>query len=316
MRNQPFVLAVHGGAGSITNQVISPAKEKEARNALESALAAGYALLEEGGSSLDAVEAAVRLLEDAPVFNAGKGATFNKEGGIELDASIMDGKTRRAGAVAGTTTVKNPVSAARAVMEKSAHVLLVGRGADQFAAAVGLEIVKPSYFWTPERWEELQGQLNNERRPPKRRTGTRPAGRAEKFGTVGAVALDMGGNLAAATSTGGISNKQFGRVGDSPIVGAGTYAENDCCAVSATGQGEFFIRYVLAYDIVALMKYKGLSIEQATARAIHQTLKEAGGQGGVIAVDGRGHVAIDFNTEGMYRGYILPGGKPQVAIFR
>lgn len=307
MTESTFTLVVHGGAGSLSNEVIARGRQREAREGLNLALREGFDTLEAGGSSLDAVERAVRVLEDCPLFNAGKGAAFNHDGAIELDASIMDGRSLAAGAVAGVTTVRNPISAARAVMEKSPHVLLVGQGADQFAAEIGLPTVKSSYFWTPERWEQLQKELNRNERAQEA---------PGKHGTVGAVALDRQGNLAAATSTGGISNKRFGRVGDSPIIGAGTYAENGICAVSCTGQGEFFLRFVVAHEIACLVKYGGLSVAQATAGLVHGRLPAAGGEGGVIAVDARGVPVLEFNTEGMYRGYIQADGDARVSIFR
>ncbi len=317
MVNGRYVLVVHGGAGNITNEVIAPGKEKQARQALEEALLAGHAVLAKGGSSLDAVEAAIKVLEDQPIFNAGKGAAFNNAGGIELDAAIMNGKTRAAGAVACVTTVKNPISAARAVMERSPHVMLMGLGADQFAAEIGLETVKPSYFWTPERWEQLWKELSQDKQIRTRtaHSSSRADTRA-KHGTVGAVAVDVDGNLAAGTSTGGISSQQYGRVGDAPIIGAGTYAANDSCAVSATGHGEYFMRWVAAHEIASLIRYRGLTVEQAAAHVIQITLLEAGGRGGVIAVGRGGDFAMEFNSEGMYRGYIHPDGKPHTFIFK
>ncbi|HUP48073.1 MAG TPA: isoaspartyl peptidase/L-asparaginase [Thermoanaerobaculia bacterium] len=309
------MLVIHGGAGTITRGSMTAEREKEYRAALEASLRAGHAVLARGGSSLDAVEASVRILEDHPLFNAGKGAVFTHEGRNELDASIMDGRTMRAGSVAGVTIIRNPISAARAVMERSKHVMMAGRGAELFATKMGLEVVDPSYFWTESRWKSLQRQLlrDAEQQPP--RTEGLP-GEGTKFGTVGAVAVDREGNLAAATSTGGMTNKQFGRVGDSPIIGAGTYAANESCAVSGTGHGEFFIRWTVSYDIAALMKYRGLSVQQAADEVINRKLKGVGGEGGVIAVDGKGNIAMPFNTEGMYRGWIGPDGVPHVAIYR
>src|SRR5438477_5099323 len=257
-----IMLVMHGGAGTITRQSMTPETEKQYRETLEQAMRAGHAVLMKGGSSLDAVETSIRILEDSPLFNAGKGAVFTHEGKNELDAAIMDGKTMKAGAVAGVTIVKNPISAARAVMEKSPHVMMTGHGAELFATKMGLEIVDPSYFWTERRWKALQQELLKE--------GSAPDG---KHGTVGCVALDRDGNLAAGTSTGGTTNKQFGRVGDSPIIGAGTYAANDSVAVSATGTGEFFIRWTVAYDIAALYKYKGMSVKDAGDEVIHRKLE-------------------------------------------
>src|SRR5438552_14359959 len=245
------MLVMRGGAGTITRQSMSADMEKQYRETLEQALRTGHAFLAKGGTSLDAVEASIRLLEDSPLFNDGKGSVFTHEGRNEMDAAIMDGKNKRAGSVAGVTIVKNPISAARAVMEKSPHVMMSGHGADLFATQVGLEIVDPSYFWTERRWKELQRELQQEQ----------PS--ASHKGTVGAVALDQAGNLAAGTSTGGTTNKQFGRVGDTPIIGAGTYASNDSVAVSCTGTGEFFIRWTVAHDIAALVQYKEMTVEQA-----------------------------------------------------
>lgn len=309
----PITLVVHGGAGTISRGDMSAELEAEYRAALESALRAGHKLLKEGRPAVDAVEASVRFMEDSPLFNAGKGAVFTHNGTNELDASIMDGATMRAGAVAGVTIVRNPISAARAVMERSKHVLLIGRGAELFATAQGLEIVDPSYFWTERRWRQLQKALVDESAP---RSGAADAGTPDrKFGTVGAVALDLHGHLAAATSTGGITNKQFGRVGDAPIIGAGTYASDRSCAVSATGQGEYFIRYTIARDIAARIEFGHENVEEAASEVITKTLSRAGGTGGVIALDGKGNFAIRFNTEGMYRGVIGADGVPHVWIY-
>ena len=298
------MLVIHGGAGTIARGSLTPEREKQYRDALQASLRAGHAVLARGGASLDAVEAAVRILEDNPLFNAGKGAVFTHEGRNELDASIMDGRTKRAGAVAGVSIIRNPISAARAVMERSKHVMMAGRGAELFATRMGLEIVDPSYFWTEHRWKSLQNELQQEMKDEK------------KFGTVGAVALDRDGNLAAATSTGGMTNKQFGRIGDSPIIGAGTYAENESCAVSGTGHGEFFIRWAVSYDIAALVKYRGMTVQQAGDEVINRKLKAAGGEGGVIILDAKGNFATPFNSEGMYRGWIGADGVPNVAIYR
>jgi beta-aspartyl-peptidase (threonine type) len=307
---RPIMLVIHGGAGTILKANMTDEQEKQYRDALTQALQTGHAVLARGGSSLDAVEATVRVLEDNPLFNAGKGAVFTHEGRNELDASIMDGATRKAGAVAGVTIIRNPISAARAVMEKSPHVMMVGKGAELFATKMGLEIVDPSYFWTERRWKALQQELTG-----KPQAELAPASE-KKFGTVGAVALDQAGNLAAATSTGGMTDKQYGRVGDSPIIGAGTFAENESCAVSATGHGEFFIRWTVAYDIAALMKYRGLTVQQAADEVINKKLKTAGGEGGVIALDRNGNFATPFNSEGMYRGWIGSDGKATVKIYK
>jgi len=299
------MLVMHGGAGTITRQSMTPDREKQYREAMEQALRTGQTILMKGGSSIDAVEASIRVLEDSPLFNAGKGAVFTHEGRNELDASIMDGKTKKAGAVAGVTIIKNPISAARAVMEKSPHVMMAGHGAELFATQVGLEIVDPSYFWTERRWKELQQELMKE--------GTATE---KHHGTVGAVALDQNGNLAAGTSTGGTSNKRFGRIGDSPIIGAGTYAENESVAVSCTGTGEYFIRWTVAHDIAALYKYRGMTAEQAGNEVINHKLKDANGDGGAIILDGKGNYSMPFNTEGMYRGWIGADGVPHVLIYK
>lgn len=301
------MLVMQGGAGTITRQNMTASTEKQYREALEGALRAGHAILAKGGSSLDAVEASIRILEDSPLFNAGKGAVFTHDGRNELDASVMDGKTHKAGAVAGVTIIRNPISAARAVMEKSPHVMMAGKGAELFATTVGIEIVDPSYFWTERRWKDLQNELMVEQKqapPPKH------------MGTVGAVALDVRGNLAAGTSTGGMTNKRFGRVGDSPIIGAGTYAENESVAVSCTGSGEYFIRWAVAHDIASLYKYRNMTVQQAGDEVIHKKLLPAGGDGGAIVLDAKGNYAMPFNTEGMYRGVIGADGVAHVLIYK
>lgn len=308
------MLVIHGGAGTITRATMTPEVEAQYRQELAEALRTGHAILAKGGSSIDAVEATVRVMEDSPLFNAGKGAVFTHEGKNELDAAIMEGKEKRAGAVAGVTIIRNPITAARAVMEKSKHVMMTGRGAELFATTVGLEIVDPSYFWTERRWKSLQKELLKE-------AGEKPQAELlvedeKKFGTVGAVAVDRDGNLAAATSTGGTTNKQFGRVGDAPIIGAGTYADNESCAVSATGHGEFFIRWTVAHDIAALVKYKGMSVADAANEVIHKKLAPVKGEGGVIVLDTKGNFAMPFNSEGMYRGWIGADGEPHVEIYK
>ena len=317
-----ITLVLHGGAGTITKANMTPEKEKAYKEVLNQALETGYAILKKGGTSLDAVEATVRVMEDSPLFNAGKGAVFTNEGKNELDAAIMDGKTGKAGAVASLTTVKNPISAARAVMEKSEHVMLIGPGAEKFAKEKGLEIVDPSYFRTETRFQQLQKLKEKEGEKMQLdhdSTGTSSNEKifveGEKFGTVGAVALDAYGNLAAATSTGGMTNKRYGRVGDVPIIGAGTYADNNTCAVSATGHGEYFIRSVVAHDIAALMEYKGYTLKKAADEVVLNKLVKRGGEGGVIAVDRKGNIAMPFNSAGMYRGYIK-NGKSEVAIYK
>ncbi|CAL1520142.1 isoaspartyl peptidase/L-asparaginase [Chitinophaga sp. MM2321] len=316
-----YVLVIHGGAGTILKKNMTPEKEAAYTASLKKALETGYKVLQSGGSSLDAVEATVRVLEDDSLFNAGKGAVFTHDGRNELDAAIMNGKTRAAGAVAGVTTVRHPVSAARAVMEKSEHVMMVGPGAEKFAKEAGLEIVDPSYFRTQSRWDDLQKVLwDDSVAAAKAHAYTKPEklgiiNHDYKFGTVGAVALDKQGNLAAATSTGGMTNKKYGRIGDSPIIGAGTYANNKTAAISCTGWGEFYIRNVVAYDLSALMEYKGLSV-QAAGNTVIKKVGDMGGDGGLIALDRNGHMTMSFNTEGMYRGAVTKDGKIEVHIYK
>jgi beta-aspartyl-peptidase (threonine type) len=312
------VLGIHGGTG-MEKAKLTPELEKLLRADLKTALETGKAALDKGGTSLDAVEAAIRVLEDSPHFNAGKGAVFTKEGRNELDASIMEGREKKAGAVAGVTIVKNPISAARAVMEKSKHVLLTGRGAEVFATKAGLEIVDPQYFWTPRRWEDwknIQGRREEDLPPTVAKPPAKPAHEPpHQWGTVGAVARDKQGNLAAGTSTGGMTGKQWGRVGDSPIIGAGTYAENETCAVSCTGHGEYFIRYAVSHSVTVLMKYKQLGVKAAAESVVNDTLKKAGGEGGLVALDGKGNFAFAYNSEGLYRGWITADGKVQVMLY-
>lgn len=297
-----YVLVIHGGAGTMSRDRMTPEREMDYRNKLNEALEAGEEILKNGGSGLDAVKAAIIVMEDSPLFNAGKGAVFTNKKTVELDASVMDGKTLNAGAIAAVTDIKNPIKAAFAVMDQSEHVLLAGEGASVFAREIGLEMVDNSYFHTPERLEQLVRQIEREKE--------------EKHGTVGAVALDKNGNLAAGTSTGGRTNKKYGRIGDSPIIGAGNYANNNTCAVSGTGHGEYFIRYVVGFDISALMEYSGMTLEKAADLVVNVKLAEAGGEGGVIAVDKYGNVAMPFNTTGMYRGYVKSTGEKEIAIFK
>jgi len=305
---RPLAIAIHGGAGVIDPAKMTPERAASYRAGLAAALDAGYAILERGGSSLDAVTAAVRTLEDDPQFNAGRGAVLNHEGDAELDAAIMDGHGPRAGAVAGVRHVRNPVELARLVMEKSPHVLLVAEGAEEFALEQGMVLVPRGYFRTEARVRELDEARQTEALQLK---ATAPGA----TGTVGAVALDRAGHLAAATSTGGLTNKHRGRVGDSPIVGAGTYADDASCAVSGTGQGEFFIRQVVAYDICALLQYRHLTLAQAV-REVIQKLRASGGEGGVIAVDRSGNIALDFNSVGMFRGARDGRGRRDIAMYR
>lgn len=318
-QNPRLGFVIHGGAGVISRGSLSPEREKEYRAKLEEAVMAGYKALQAGKTSLDAVEIAIRILEDSPLFNAGKGAVFTNEGKNELDASIMDGKTLGAGAVAGLTRVKNPITLARAVMEKSEHVMMVGAGAEKFAEQQKIDLVDPKYFWTESRWNALQKILKEEKEKEEKSKDHGSLIEAEKpankFGTVGAVALDKDGNLAAGTSTGGMTNKRFGRVGDAPIIGAGTYANNATCAVSATGWGEFFIRLSVARDISSLMEYRAMTVQQAADLVIKTKLQKLGGDGGVIAIDKFGNIGVSFNSEGMYRAYINAEGKPVVEIY-
>jgi beta-aspartyl-peptidase (threonine type) len=300
-----YAIAIHGGAGAISRHLLTESQEQQYRMSLAGALDAGYGVLDGGGSSLDAVSTAVRILEDDPLFNAGRGAALTREGAAELDAAIMDGKQQRAGAVASVRHVKNPIDLARRVMEKSRHVLLVGAGAEEFALEEGVPLVPNEYFQTPER----RRQLENVRR------GQPASEMIVSQGTVGAVALDVHGNLAAATSTGGMTNKRPGRVGDSPIVGAGTYAKNSVCAVSMTGHGEYFIRAVAAYHICNAVEYRGLTLSEAAREMLHRVIPALGGYGGVIAVDGAGRIVMDFSSEGMYRGARDSGGRREVAIY-
>lgn len=315
------VIVIHGGAGAITRAAMSAEKEQHYRQQLNAIVTAGQQILAAGGSALDAVTEAVRLLEECPLFNAGKGAVFTHQGTHELDASIMDGRTLDVGAVAGVNHIRNPILAARKVMENSPHVLFIGAGAEAFAAEQGLEQVAPDFFSTPERWEQLQRALSSQQMVLDHDGAAQshsddPLDPDRKFGTVGAVALDLRGNLAAATSTGGMTNKQVGRVGDSPLVGAGCYANNETVAVSCTGTGEVFIRTLAAYDVSAQMEYGGRSLQQATANVIHDKVQELEGSGGLIAVDRHGNVVLPFNSEGMYRGFAYVGGEVEVAIYR
>lgn len=324
-----FVLVVHGGAGAINRQNINAETEANYRAGLERALRSGYKVLENGGSSTDAVVAAVRAFEDDPLFNAGKGSVFTHDGKNEMDASIMDGRSGLAGAVAGVSRIRNPITAARAVMDHTRHVMLIGQGAEQFAAAQGLEMVDPAYFFTQWRWDQLQRarqqqsiELDHQNRP-----APVPAGKLSdaavpywqtdyKYGTVGAVALDKNGNLAAATSTGGMTNKMSGRVGDSPVIGAGTFADNQTAAISCTGTGEFFMRSLVAYDVTARIKYQHLNLSEAVDQTLQQSVDDKRGEGGLIALDAKGNIKFGMNTDGMYRGYVRSGEQPVVMLFR
>ena len=299
-------IAIHGGAGTLTRSTLTPGNEQLYRNGLELALRSGFAILDQGGTALDAVVAAVRALEDDPLFNAGIGAVFAADGSNELDASIMDGRERRAGAVAAIRHVRSPIELARRIMERSGHVMLVGAGAEEFALEQGLEMVPNSCFATERRRQELE----------RLRAGEVVPGREDLTGTVGAVARDEYGDLAAATSTGGTTGKRWGRVGDSPLIGAGTYAANDCCAVSATGHGEYFIRAAAAHEIASLMRYRGLSVAEAADEVVLRQLVALGGSGGVIAVGADGRIAMPFNSEGMLRAAMDSAGRFEIGLLR
>lgn len=306
-----FSIAIHGGAGTLVRGMMTPEKELAYKSALKSALDLGYEILNKGGTAIDAVERAVAALEDSHLFNAGKGSVFTAKGTHEMDASIMDGKTRNAGAVSLISGIKNPVALAREVMEKSEHVFLAGEGAMQFAEQLGYTIENDAYFYDEfryQQWMEIKDtdtfQLDHSTK------------KESKFGTVGAVACDAKGNIAAATSTGGMTNKRFGRVGDSPMIGAGNYADNKTCAVSCTGSGEYFIRGVVAYDVACLMEHKAMSLEEASKEVIHNRMLQMGGDGGLIAVDAQGNIAMPFNTEGMYRASRTSSGNEEILIYR
>jgi beta-aspartyl-peptidase (threonine type) len=310
-----IAIVIHGGAGTILKKYTTPETETRYRETLDKALTTGYKILAAGGSSLDAVETTIRFMEDSPLFNAGRGAVFTNQGRNEMDASIMDGATLNAGAVASVTNIKNPISAARLVMTESRHVMLIGRGALAFAQEQGLESVDSAYFWTQHRWDQLQKVKAEEAAESGLRFERELISQEqEKLGTVGCVALDRHGNLAAGTSTGGLTNKRWGRVGDSPIIGAGTYANNKTCGVSGTGVGEFFMRGLIAYDISARMELLGVSLDDA-ADAVIEKLNDMGGPGGFIALDKDGNVAMRFNTSGMYRGYMKADGEPRVFLY-
>ncbi|WP_298894106.1 isoaspartyl peptidase/L-asparaginase family protein [uncultured Psychroserpens sp.] len=306
-----FSIAIHGGAGTLVKGLMTQELEAQYKKALQIALNKGYDVLNEGGTAVDAVEVAVKSLEDTPLFNAGKGSVFTAEGTHEMDASIMDGKTLNAGAVSLVTGIKNPVSLARDVMDKSYHVFLAGEGAMQFAKQNNYDIEPPSYFYDEVRYQQWQGIKDSENFQL-----DHSVKKDGKFGTVGAVACDQNGNIAAATSTGGMTNKKWGRVGDSPMIGAGNYANNETCAVSCTGSGEFFIRGVVAYDVSCLMEHKDMSLKDASSEVIHKRVFDIKGDGGLIAVDSKGNIAMPFNTEGMYRASKTSEGKEVIAIYK
>ena len=306
--DQIFAIALHGGAGTISPDAMSEERYKAYTAGLQAALDAGYAVLEQGGTSIDAVQAAVMSLEDCPLFNAGRGAVFNHEGKHEMDAAVMNGADRSAGAVCGITTARNPVQVARAVMDHTEHVLLSSGGADRFAQDQGLPQEPESYFYNSYRYAQWQEALAADR--------VQLDHSERKMGTVGAVALDMHGHLAAATSTGGMTNKKYGRVGDSPLIGAGTWADDRTCAISCTGHGELFIKGVVAYDIACLMEYKGLSLQEAADQVVLHKLVASGGEGGLVAIDKNANVTLPFNSEGMYRAYRKSSGEQDIAIYK
>lgn len=311
-----YAMVIHGGAGTILPENMTPEKETGIRAAMNAAMDAGEKILSGGGSAADAVEATIWVMEDSEYFNAGKGAVFTNAGINEMDASFMTGHDQNAGAVGGVTTIKHPISAARAVLDKSEHVLLSGKGANDFATEQGLETVDPKYFYTEGRFQGLQRALEGERVERENMEGGRIIEEIDrKYGTVGCVALDKSGNLAAGTSTGGMTNKRYNRLGDSPIIGAGTYADNATCGVSCTGWGEYFIRYAVAYDVHARMAYGGATVLEAADAVINKTLTNKGGTGGLIALDKDGNVAMPFNTPGMYRGYLKAGGERVVDFY-
>ncbi|HEA31500.1 MAG TPA: isoaspartyl peptidase/L-asparaginase [Leeuwenhoekiella sp.] len=315
---QDFAIVIHGGAGTILKENMTDSLETAYEAKLTEAIQTGYKILQNGGTSLEAVQRTINVMENSPLFNSAKGAVFNHEGKNELDASIMDGKTLNAGAVAGVTNIKNPINLANEVMVNSEHVLLSGKGAEEFAEEQGLEIVDPSYFFTQKRYDALQRTLEQEK-TAKKDTKTAfydPFIKDDKYGTVGCVALDKNGNLAAGTSTGGMNNKRYNRIGDSPIIGAGTYANNKTCGVSSTGWGEYFMRGLVAYDISAMMEYGGKSLKEATDAVIQKKLTNMGGTGGIISLDNNGNVSMEFNTPGMYRAYMNDKGELQLGIYK
>lgn len=312
-----FGIVIHGGAGTILKENMSDSLEAAYKDKLKEAISAGYEILKNGGSSLDAVTHTINVMEDSPLFNSGKGAVFTHEGRNELDASIMDGKTLNAGAIAGVRHIKNPIDLARDVMQKSEHVMLYGAGAEEFAQTLGYKMMDTSYFYTQKRYESLQKVLEKEKAENKKEISFEDSFiKNSKFGTVGCAALDKHGNLAAGTSTGGMTNKRWNRIGDAPIIGAGTYANNATCAVSSTGWGEYFIRAVVAYDISALMEYKGMSLQDAAREVIQKKVPALGGDGGIVAIDKDGNVAMEFNTSGMYRATMNSKGELIVKIYK
>ncbi len=316
-KKENFGIVIHGGAGTILKKNMSDSLEDAYKAKLKEAISEGYEILKNGGTSLDAVTHTINLMEDSPLFNAGKGAVFTHEGFNELDASIMDGKTLNAGAVAGVKHIKNPINLARDVMQKSEHVMLYGNGAEEFARSLEYKMMDTSYFYTQNRYESLQRVLEKEKtKEGKQISFEDPFIKNSKFGTVGCAALDKQGNLAAGTSTGGMTNKSWNRIGDAPIIGAGTYANNATCAVSSTGWGEYFIRAVVAYDISAMMEYKGMTLQEAAKEVIQKKVPALGGDGGIVAIDKDGNVAMEFNTAGMYRATMNAEGELIIKIYK
>lgn len=312
-----FGIVIHGGAGTILKEHMNDSLENAYREKLTEAVSIGHEILKNGGTSLEAVTHTINVLEDSPLFNAGKGAVFTHEGRNELDASIMDGSTLNAGAVAGLRHIKNPINLARDVMQKSEHVMLFGSGAEEFAKSLGYEMMDTSYFYTENRYKSLQRILDKEKAQNQKKVSAEvPLVKNSKFGTVGCAALDKHGNLAAGTSTGGMTNKRWNRIGDSPIIGAGTYANNKTCAVSSTGWGEYFIRSVAAYDISALMEYKGMTLQEAASEVIQKKVPALGGDGGIVAIDKDGNVAMEFNTAGMYRATMNAEGELVIKMYK
>ncbi len=316
-KEENFGIVIHGGAGTILKENMSDSLEAVYKGKLKEAISAGYNILKNGGSSLDAVTHTINIMEDSPLFNAGKGAVFTHEGSNELDASIMDGATLNAGAVAGVKHIKNPIDLARDVMQKSEHVMLYGAGAEEFAKGLGYKMMDTSYFYSQNRYESLQRVLEKEKSKNEKKISFEDSYiKNSKFGTVGCAALDKHGNLAAGTSTGGMTNKRWNRIGDAPIIGAGTYANNKTCAVSSTGWGEYFIRSVVAYDISALMEYKGMTLQEAASEVIQKKVPALGGDGGIVAIDKDGNVAMEFNTAGMYRATMNSEGELVIKIYK
>ena len=317
MKNN-FALAIHGGAGNLQKRNLTPEQEEAYKRVMAECLQLGNKMLERGDSAVNVVEAVIKIMEDSPLFNAGKGSVFSHDGTNEMDAAMMDGKTLKCGAATLLRTVKNPISLAKSIMQKSKFVFLNGKGAEKYAKEHGLEIVDTSYFFDKMRWDQYlkirdssKTQLDNEGQGY-----VQPLDSVDKFGTVGCVVLDRYGNLAAGTSTGGIVNKNYNRIGDSPVIGAGTYANNSTCAISCTGHGEDFIRLVAAHEVSSLVKYKPMSLKKAADQVIHKQLSKIGGRGGLIAINRRGQVVFSFNTSGMYRGYMKSNGKMEVKIYK